>query len=828
MTIAGQDDGRHRVCARTTIDLVTVLLKCGPPMRHYIIPFNKLSSKDTPKVGGKNASLGEMITRLSSLGIQVPDGFAVTVDAYEDFLSSNELAIPLQNILSTLDRRSLSNLPDVGQRCRDLILKGTLSDEVTNAVKDAYHHLLGQGLNHSVAVRSSASAEDSPTASFAGQHESYLNVTGSDNVLESIKKCYASLFNDRAIKYRMDNGFSDMEVGQSVGIQLMVRSDVGSAGVIFTIEPENGNANLIYLTGAWGLGESVVQGAVNTDEFYLFKNAIENNKESIIYRSLGSKEQLLVYGEGSETPTEWKTTPAARRDQFILSDEEVRLLGKWSLEIEKHYNTPMDIEWAKDGVTNKLFIVQARPETVHARRKPVTLKEYHLESKASPVLTGKAVGKSIVSGKVCIIKSLADATKVNLGDIIVADITNPDWNALLKKAVCIVTNKGGRTSHASIIARELGIPAVVGTLHATERLVDGQEITVSCAGGDEGYIYDGRLAWQEKEIALRSVANIHTHAMFILADPMKALMYASFPNSGVGLLRMEFMISNTIQVHPMALVKYNELPESPEKKQIDALTRHYTDKKKFFIDKLAESIGLVAAAFYPKEVIVRMSDFKTNEYAKLLGGKAFEPEEENPMLGFRGASRYYNERYREGFGLECAATKKVREEMLLNNVKLMIPFCRTIAEAENVLKTMADFGLKRHDDGLEIYVMAEIPSNILLADKFSQLFDGFSIGSNDLTQLTLGLDRDSAIVSNLFDENDESVKWLIRNLIEVAHANGVKVGLCGQAPSDYPQFAQFLVASGIDSVSFNPDAIIRGIQNISEAEAKQAQVAEMA
>lgn len=795
-------------------------------MKQYIYPFNTLSAKDTAKVGGKNASLGEMISNLSHLGIQVPDGFAVSVDAYDEFLEFNNLTPRIQDVLNTLDRKSLSNLPGVGARCRDLVLSGNLPEPIIKAVKENYSRLLEKGLSHSVAVRSSATAEDSPSASFAGQHESYLNITGVDNVLKSIKHCYASLFNDRAIKYRIDNAFTDMQVGQSVGIQLMVRSDIGSAGVIFTIEPENGNKNIIYITGAWGLGESVVQGTVNTDEYYLFKSAIENNGECIVYRSLGNKEQMLVYGEGENNNTMWRSTNSSLRDQFILSDEEVHLLGKWSLQIENHYDTPMDIEWAKDGATNKLYIVQARPETVHANRRSVAITEYHMISQQSPLLVGKAVGRSIVTGNVSIVKSLADGPKVKPGDIIVADITNPDWNALLKKAVCIVTNKGGRTSHASIVARELGIPAVVGTMNATEKLTDGQPITVSCTGGDEGYIYRGHMQWQEKKLELQSIPHTHTHPMFILADPLKALHYASYPNEGVGLLRMEFMISNTIQIHPMALVKYNDLPDDTEKKQIDALTRHYIDKKQFFIDKLAESIGLVAAAFYPKDVIVRMSDFKTNEYMKLLGGKYFEPEEENPMLGFRGASRYYHERYREGFGLECAAVKKVREEMFLTNVKVMIPFCRTIAEAQQVLQTMANFELKRKQNGLEVYVMAEIPSNILLAAEFAQLFDGFSIGSNDLTQLTLGIDRDSAIVSDLFDENNAAVTMLIQKLIEVAHEKGVKVGLCGQAPSDYPTFAQFLVSCGIDTVSFNPDAIIRGIQNISEAEAKSHQLLE--
>jgi pyruvate,water dikinase len=479
----------------------------------------------------------------------------------------------------------------------------------------------------------------------------------------------------------------------------------------------------------------------------------------------------------------------------------------------------MDIEWAKDGITGRLFIVQARPETVHSRlKKTATMKEYAFDSKMPPILSGKAVGRSVVSGRVCIVKSLADGTKVKTGDIIVADITNPDWNALLRRAVCIVTNKGGRTSHASIVARELGIPAVVGTMSATEKLIDGQEITVSCAEGDEGHVYNGRLHWTEKEIPASTISGTRTLPMFILADPEKALLYSSYPNQGVGLLRMEFMITNTLQIHPMALINYDQLPEDTLKKQIDALTRHYTDKKQFFIDKLAESIGLVAAAFYPKDVIVRMSDFKTNEYAKLLGGALYEPEEENPMLGFRGASRYYHERYRQGFGLECKAIKKTRDEMMLTNIKVMIPFCRTIEEGKKVLEVMKEHGLERHLNGLEIYVMAEIPSNILLAKKFAKIFDGFSIGSNDLTQLTLGIDRDSTIVSDLFNENNEAVQQLIGSLIRTAHAEGVKVGLCGQAPSDYPQFARFLVSCGIDSISFNPDALIRGIQNIADAE----------
>ncbi|MBL6448782.1 phosphoenolpyruvate synthase [Fulvivirga sp. 29W222] len=787
-------------------------------MKNFVQPFSFLTMNDIPEVGGKNASLGELISTLSPLGVMVPDGFAITVGAYRSFIVKNSLEVPLQKTLNRLDRKTLGNLAEVGKECRKLISKADWPSDVAHAIHEAYQGFIEEKGKATFAIRSSATAEDLPTASFAGQHDSFLNVSGVKHVLEAAKKCYISLFNDRAIKYRSDNGFADMQVGLSVGVQQMVRSDKGSAGVIFTIEPENGNENLIYITGAWGLGESVVQGAVNTDEFYLFKPALENQGHPIVYRSMGSKQQMVVYGKSEAHETKWKETPVTLRDQFVLSDEEINLLGQWSLAIEKHYRSPMDIEWAKDGLTDQIYILQARPETVHSHRRNITLKDYKISTKKEPLLRGKAVGRAIVSGKVRIVKSLADGAKVKAGDIIVADITNPDWNALLKKAVSIITNKGGRTSHASIVARELGIPAIVGTLSATEQLIDGQIVTISCVGGDEGLVYDGKLKWEEKEVELGAVANTKTAPMFILADPGKALLLATYPNKGVGLMRMEFAISNSLQVHPMALVKYDELPNDNEKKQIAALTRHYADKKKFFIDNLAESVGLVAAAYYPREVIVRMSDFKTNEYAKLLGGKFFEPEEENPMLGFRGASRYYNERYAEGFGLECAAIKRAREEMMLDNIKVMIPFCRTVEEGQKVLDTMAQFGLKRKQHGLEVYVMAEIPSNILLADKFADIFDGFSIGSNDLTQLTLGLDRDSAIVSSLFNEKNEAVLYLIKHLIKVAHTKGVKVGLCGQAPSDYPEFARFLVENNIDSISFNPDAIIRGIENIAEAE----------
>lgn len=789
-----------------------VHLKTKNKMNATIIPFEKLTMNDTSIVGGKNASLGEMIRQLSQHGIKVPGGFAVSVETYTEFMSHNTLHSIIQTNLNRLNPENLDHLSEVAASCRSIILKGKFPDTIKKAIESAYRALDNGKGAVPVAVRSSASAEDSETASFAGQHDSFLNVTGVENVLEAVKKCYASLFNDRAIKYRIDNSISHLLIGQSVGIQRMVRSDLGSAGVAFTIEPETGNKNLIYITGAWGLGESIVQGAVNTDEFYFFKPALEKNIEALTFKCLGSKEQMMVYSESGGT--EMKPTPSHLRDRYVLDSQDLKVLAKWCLEIERHYKMPMDVEWAKDGQSGELFIVQARPETIHNRENKISLKEFTLKSKNPPVLLGKAVGYGIVSGRVSIVRSLADADKVKAGDILVADITNPDWNALLRKAICIVTNKGGRTSHASIIARELGIPAVVGTLSATEKLKDGQVITVSCANGDVGEVFDGKLEWSEKSIEFDRLSKTNTKPMFILADPQKALHCATYPNEGVGLLRMEFIINNTVQVHPMALVNYNELPDTSEKKQIEAITRRYVDKKEYFVQTLAESVGLVAAAFYPKEVIVRMSDFKTNEYRKLLGGTLFEPEEENPMIGFRGASRYYNDRYRQGFGLECEAIKKVRNEMGLTNVKVMIPFCRTVAEGVMVLDTMKAFGLERGKNGLEVYVMAEIPSNILLAEDFAEIFDGFSIGSNDLTQLTLGLDRDSAIVSDLFDESNEAVTSLIRHLIVTAHEKGVKVGLCGQAPSDNPEFAKFLVSCSIDSISFNADAMLKGIENI--------------
>ncbi|AXE18357.1 phosphoenolpyruvate synthase [Runella rosea] len=786
---------------------------------NYCVNFRDIKLTDLPSVGGKNASLGEMLNTLSPLGIQIPDGFALTADAFRLFLHENNFVEPLTEWLTELDINTLSNLPEIGQKCRNLIGSGVLPDAVKQETLLAYR-LLENDAPISVAVRSSATAEDLPTASFAGQHDSFLNVEGEENLLNAVIKCYVSLFNNRAIKYRIDNGFEHLKVALSVGVQQMIRSDKGSAGVAFTLDPETGFTNVIYLTGAWGLGENVVQGAVNPDEFYLFKPAIQAGQRSIIQHRMGAKENMMVYSTGTERPIINIATPREKRDVYCLSDTDVEQLGRWCSQIEQHYGMPMDIEWAKDGLTGELFIVQARPETVQTQKqaKGIGIKEYKIHTSALPICKGKAVGRSIVSGRVSIVESLADAGKVQQGDIIVADITNPDWNALLKKAVSIVTNKGGRTSHASIVARELGIHAVVGTMDATQKLKDGQIITVSCIEGDEGRVYDGKLEWEEHEINFGNDTQTRTKPMFILADPDNAFRLSFYPNEGVGLLRMEFIIANAIRIHPMALVLYDTLPDSNDKKAIEAITRHYHDKKKYFIEKLSEAVATVAAAFYPKDVIIRMSDFKTNEYSQLIGGALYEPKEENPMLGFRGASRYYHERYREGFGMECEAIRIVRDEMGLTNVKVMIPFCRTVDEGRKVLDVMKSFGLERTKNGLEVYVMAEIPSNVILAKQFAEIFDGFSIGSNDLTQLTLGIDRDSSIISGLFDENNAAVKEMLAMVIRSAKQSGTKIGLCGQAPSDYPAFAQFLVKEGIDSISFTPDALLKGIENIVIAE----------
>lgn len=789
----------------------------------FIRHFNEISLKDLPAVGGKNASLGEMIKNLSSRGINVPNGFAVTSMAYWEFIYRNKVREAMEKILSSLDRESYSNLGDVGQKMREVILRNPMPEELASDIVSAYRELCEKnGTDTDVAVRSSATAEDLPSASFAGQHDSYLNISGATRLLVTVQQCFASLFNDRAIKYREDKGFDHMQIGLSVGVQKMVRSDLACSGIGFTLDPESGFRNVIHLAGTWGLGENIVQGVVNPDEFFIFKTTLISGKRSILNKRLGTKSKTLIYSGHTDHQPGSSTvnvdTPEAKHSVFVLNNQEVTTLARWALIIEDHYKTPMDFEWAKDGVTNELYIVQARPETVHSVKNPLVIKEYLLKKKGKVLAKGSSVGNKIASGTARIISSPAESGKLKAGEILVAENTNPDWNPLFKRAAAIITDKGGRTSHASIVAREMGTVAIVGTENATRTIQDGQMVTVACQEGKTCFVYEGLLEWEERDINFGSIKMPRTNPMLILGDPDKAFQLSFYPNQGVGLMRLEFIIGNSIRIHPMALVAYSKLTDQKAKDEIDLITAGYPDKKKYFIDKLSQAVATIAAAFYPKEVIVRMSDFKTNEYANLVGGKEFEEPEDNPMIGFRGASRYYHEKYREGFRLECEAMKVVRNEMGLTNVKLMIPFCRTVEEGKKVVGLMEEFGLKRKDNGLEIYMMVEIPSNVLLADEFAKVFDGFSIGSNDLTQLTLGIDRDNSVISDLFSEQNLAVTGLIRAAIASAKRNGIKIGLCGQVPSDYPEFARFLVKEGIDSISFNPDALLKGIGNIHQAE----------
>jgi pyruvate,water dikinase len=793
---------------------------------NHILFFNQISISDIAKVGGKNASLGEMYNQLNPKGIGIPNGFALTADAYRLFREQNNIEKKLNDLLLSLDTEHYSNLVSIGETARALILSGTFPKEIIDAVNEAYQNLSAECKieNLDVAVRSSATAEDLPTASFAGRMESFLNISGEKQLLDAVHRCYASLFTDRAIKYRHDMGFTGIDVAISVGVQQMVRSDKASSGVAFTIDPDSGFENGIIINSSWGLGENIVQGRVTPDEWTVFKPTLFNEKLNPILKShCGRKEYTMLYVENAEGASAEKTianidTSLENQNAFSLTKKEVIQLAQWCYKIEQHYGKAMDIEWAKDGLNNQLYIVQARPETVHGKEKKKVREIFTLKEKGKLLTKGIALGDKIATGKARIILHPQDGDQLQKGEILVTDITNPDWDPVLKKAAGIITNKGGRTSHAAIVARELGTVAVVGCGNATETIKNGQEITVSCAEGKEGIVYDGILKWDITEQDYSHLPMPETAPMFILADPDRAFELSNYPNKGVGLLRLEFAISNSIRIHPLALIEPEKVTDEKTKTEIKELTKNYVDGKSYFIDKLAEAISTVAAAFYPKDVIVRMSDFKSNEYANLIGGKYFEPHEENPMIGLRGASRYYSDFYRKGFVLECEAMKKVRNEMGMSNVKLMIPFCRTIEEGEKVIAEMASNGLTQKENGLEIYVMIEIPSNVLLADEFAKLFDGFSIGSNDLTQLTLGLDRDSALVSYLFNEENPAVKGLIKETIRAAKRNNIKVGLCGQAPSDIPAFAKFLVEEGIDSISFNPDALIKGIENMNKAE----------
>jgi pyruvate, water dikinase len=787
-------------------------------MESYIKPFKQILLSDIPSVGGKNASLGEMFNRLSGKGVPVPDGFATTSAAFWYFLDHNKLRQPIINHLHELDRLNFDNLSEIGQKIRKLMLNAALPDDLAKAIV-AQYKVLFNNKDAAVAVRSSATAEDLPNASFAGQHESYLNIEGEKAVLKAVQDCFASLYTDRAIKYREDNGFDHSKIALSVGVQKMVRADLACAGIGFTLEPESGFRDIVHLSGVWGLGENIVQGAVTPDEFFVFKPMLLQGKKAIVQKRLGEKAKTMIYANKKNHSTINIDTPSVLREKFVLSDEEVLKIARWALIIEEHYGKPMDIEWAKDGETQELFILQARPETVHSQHKATVFTEYQLLEKGKVLVEGDAIGSKIATGIARVLASPKEAHRLNKGEIVVTNITSPDWDPILKKASAIVTNKGGRTSHAAIVARELGVAAIVGAEGATSKIKDGDMITVSCSEGKTGFVYESALKFKEIDNDFSALKlPQQTNVMMIIGDPDKAFKWSFYPNDGVGLMRIEFMITHAVQIHPMALVNFDKLTDPAVKKQIETITHHYADKKMYFIDNLSQGIATIAAAFYPKEVIVRMSDFKTNEYANLIGGKDFEPVEENPMLGFRGASRYYNDLYKEGFELECKAIKVVREEMGLTNVKVMIPFCRTVEEGKKVIAVMRDYGLKQGENGLEIYVMAEIPSNVILAEQFAKVFDGFSIGSNDLTQLTLGIDRDSAIVSDLFNEKNEAVKQMLSMVIQKAKQAGVKIGLCGQAPSDFPEFAQFLVEQGIDSISFNPDALLRGVDNINKAE----------
>ena len=792
-----------------------------------VLWFEQIGIDDVSSVGGKNASLGEMYCNLSARGIAVPNGFATTAAAYRLFMSETCLDQKIREILDDLDTANISNLQSHGREVRQAILATEIPEGLRNEILQSYRKLsedIEGGLD--VAVRSSATAEDLPDASFAGQQESYLNVHGESSLLDTCRRCFASLFTDRAISYRTEKGFDHFNIALSIGIQRMVRSDESASGVMFSIDTETGFRQAVLINAAYGLGENVVQGSVNPDEFYVFKPTLKEGFKPILKKTLGSKEFKLIYDTGGEKMTRNVPVDPIDRKRFAIDDEDILKLARWACLIEEHYSEvrghfcPMDIEWAKDGLTDELFIVQARPETIHGGREVKVLKTFHLKEHGRVLSTGHSVGERIGHGVARVVESAENLDQVEEGDVLVTDRTDPDWEPIMKKASAIVTNRGGRTCHAAIISRELGVPAIVGAENATTAIPSGSMVTVSCAEGDTGQVYDGQLDYEVQEVDLSELKHPKTKVMMIVGNPNEAFRLSMLPSEGVGLARMEFIINSFIRIHPMALLEYDKLEDPILKSEIDRLTASYSDKPAFFVDTLAQGVGMIAGAFYPRDVIVRMSDFKTNEYANLIGGEKYEPEEENPMIGFRGASRYYHPRYRDAFGLECQAMRKVREEMGLKNMKLMIPFCRTVEEGRKVLEVMAEHGLKRGEDGLEIYIMCEIPSNVIQAEAFAEIFDGFSIGSNDLTQLTLGVDRDSEVVADIFDERDPAVMDSLATAIQRVKASGRKIGICGQAPSDYPEIAAFLVKQGIDSISLNPDAVMKTVSRIVEVEAE--------
>ena len=779
---------------------------------------------DVDQVGGKNASLANMTCTLSSAGIRVPLGFAVTAAAYRSYLRTNDIDSRLRDQLAAY-HAGRQTLAQTGVAIRQLIVNADLSPQIAASILKSYRELAKRSgvTDLAVAVRSSATAEDLPQASFAGQQETFLNVRGESDLLIACRKCYASLFTDRAIVYRETNGFDHLQVALSIGVQRMVRSDRAGAGVVFTLDTETGFPGVVVVSATWGLGENVVQGTVTPDKYVVFKPLLQDERyRPIIEKSLGAKEKKLVYGESGGVATRNVDTTGEEREAMVLAEEEILQLARWAVAVETHYGRPMDIEWAKDGESKEMFLVQARPETVQSTRSATLMKSYSLVKKGKRIVTGAAIGEAIATGSACVLHSAKDIDQFREGAILVTESTDPDWVPIMQKAAGLITNYGGTTSHAAIVSRELGVPAIVGTLHGTQLITDSQPITLSCAEGELGVVYDGILDFKMTDINFAEVPNTRTAMMVNIASPAAAFRWWRLPTKGIGLARMEFIINNIIRIHPMALVHFEDLKDAAARHQIETLTRGYPSKAAYFVDTLARGIAKIAAPHYPNPVIVRLSDFKSNEYAHLIGGAEFELVEENPMLGLRGASRYYSPRYKDGFALECQAIVKAREELGFSNLIVMVPFCRTPREADQVLAVMAEHGLRRGQDGLQVYVMCEIPSNVILAEEFAARFDGFSIGSNDLTQLVLGVDRDSAELANLFDERDAAVKRMIVDVIERAHRSGTKVGICGQAPSNYPDFAAFLVASGIDSISLNPDSFISTVQVVAAKEREGA------
>ena len=798
--------------------------------RQFVLWFNEIGIDDISLVGGKNASLGEMYQNLSKKGVKVPNGFAITAFAYQYLLLKAGVEDELKRVLKGLDVRNVRALAEAGRKAREIILRCAIPEELEVAITEAYARLCKEYRmnNADVAVRSSATAEDLPDASFAGQQETFLNVRGPHDLLDACKKCFASLFTNRAIAYRQEKGYDHFKVYLSIGVQKMIRSDLACSGVMFTLDTETGFPNVVFVTGSYGLGENVVQGAVNPDEFFVFKPTFQQGFHPLIDKRLGEKATKIIYAEEGSKAIKKIDTPKEDRKKFCLTDDEVMTLAGWGMAIEDYYSQkrgrwmPMDIEWAKDGRSSELYIVQARPESVHSRKDKSLLEEYKMVQKGKVLAVGKSVGSKIAQGPAHVIRDVHDISQFRKGEVLITEMTDPDWVPIMRMASAIVTNRGGRTSHAAIVSREIGIPCIVGTNDATQKIKNGQKVTVSCAEGEHGIVYDGFMKFKVDKVDLKEIPRAKTKVMMNIGNPDQAFDLSFLPNDGVGLAREEFIVNEYIKIHPMALIHFEKVKDVETRKKIEELTAGYKDKREFFVEKLAQGVALIASAFYPKDVILRFSDFKTNEYVNLIGGKYFEPKEENPMIGWRGASRYYKPGYKEGFALECKAIKRVRETFGPKNLKVMIPVCRTPEEGRKVLQVMKENGLERGKQDLQVYVMCEIPSNVILADQFCDIFDGFSIGSNDLTQMTLGVDRDSELVADIYDERSPAVKRMIEHVIRVAKERKKKIGICGDAPSTYPEFAEFLIDCGIDSISLSPDAIVRTTLVIANHEKKGA------